>query len=219
MQASVICISHASGAEGFDIGREVAERLGFTLADDAIIMAAAQGEGLLPEAVSRAEQRDAGRTLEVDFGRYERTETIRELIRQAVIDAADAGNVVIVSHAASFALADRPAVLRVLVTASPETRLQRIAEAEGIDGKLADKRITESDRARADYLQRFYNVKHELPTHYDLVVLDRPAQHRQGRGRDRQRGGLSPPRRRLEGEPGPTRRRRDRRSRRPGRAA
>ena len=170
MQASVICISHASGAEGFDIGREVAERLGFTLADDAIIMAAAQGEGLLPEAVSRAEQRDAGRTLEVDFGRYERTETIRELIRQAVIDAADAGNVVIVSHAASFALADRPAVLRVLVTASPETRLQRIAEAEGIDGKLADKRVTESDRARADYLQRFYNVKHELPTHYDLVV-------------------------------------------------
>ncbi len=76
----------------------------------------------------------------------------------------------IVSHAASFALADRPAVLRVLVTASPETRLQRIAEAEGIDGKLADKRVTESDRARADYLQRFYNVKHELPTHYDLVV-------------------------------------------------
>ena len=76
----------------------------------------------------------------------------------------------IVSHAASFALADQPAVLRVLVTASPETRRQRIAESEGIDGKLADKRVIETDRARADYLQRFYQVKQELPTHYDLVV-------------------------------------------------
>ena len=55
-------------------------------------------------------------------------------------------------------------------TASPETRLRRIAAAEGLDEKLAEKRVAETDRARADYLHRFYKVKHELPTHYDLVV-------------------------------------------------
>ena len=27
-----------------------------------------------------------------------------------------------------------------------------------------------SDAARADYLERFYGVEPELPTHYDLVV-------------------------------------------------
>jgi cytidylate kinase len=170
MRASVICISHTTGAGGFDVGQAVAGRLGFAFADDAIITAAARSEGLLPEAVSRAEQPGAGRTLEVDFGRVERTEAIRDLIRRAVVTAADEGGVVIVSHAASYALAGRADVLRILVTASPETRSGRIADAEGLDGRHADKRLAESDRARADYLQRFYHVRHELPTHYDLVV-------------------------------------------------
>ncbi len=32
------------------------------------------------------------------------------------------------------------------------------------------KAIEESDKARADYLKRFYGIDRELPTHYDLVV-------------------------------------------------
>ena len=76
----------------------------------------------------------------------------------------------IVSHAASLALSDRPNVLRVLVTASPETRARRLAEARTLDLKDARKAITDADTARADYLRRFYGVEAELPTHYDLVV-------------------------------------------------
>jgi cytidylate kinase len=170
MQASVICIAHTTGADGFEVGQAVAGRLGFAFADDAIVTAAARGEGLLPEAVSRAEQRGVGRTLEVDFGRVERTEAVRDLIRQAVVAAADGGDVVIVSHAASYALAGRQDVLRVLVTASSERRARRIADVEGLDEKHADRRLAESDRARADYLRRFYHVRRELPTDYDLVV-------------------------------------------------
>jgi CMP/dCMP kinase len=170
MKADVICISHKTGAEGYDIGEAAAARLGFQLADDAIIMAAAQPEGLLPEAVSMAENPKAKRTLEVDFGRYEKTEAIRDLIRHAVVATADAGKVVIVSHAASFALADRENVLRVFVTATDETRTRRLAELDGVDEKNAAKRVAESDKARAEYLQHFYRVKHELPEHFDLVL-------------------------------------------------
>jgi cytidylate kinase len=169
MKAGVICISHKTGARGFDIGQAAASRLGYQLADDAIIMAAAQTEGLLPEAVSMAENPKAKRTLEVDFGRFEKTEAIRDLIRQAVIDTADAGRVVIVSHAASFALAERENVLRVFVTASDETRTKRLADLDGVDEKEAGKRVAESDKARGEYLQRFYSVKEELPEHFDLV--------------------------------------------------
>jgi cytidylate kinase len=170
MKATVVCISHTDGAHGFDIGRAVAERLGFRLADDAIILDAARTEGLLPESVSRAESPKAGRTLEVDFGRFERTEAIRDLIRAAVLRTAAEGAVVIVSHAASYALADQDGVLRVMVTASDEARTSRIAGSIGIDEKKAAKRLGESDKARADYLQRFYGVKHEAPTDYDLVI-------------------------------------------------
>ena len=170
MSVSVICVSHADGALGRDVGRLVADALGFHYADEEIVVAAAREKRLFPEAVAMAETRGVGRSLEVDFGRYERTETLRDLIRDAVTAAAEEGRVVIVAHAASYALTDRSDVLRVLVTASASTRADRIAAAEGIDAKRAVKELAESDRGRAAYLQRFYGVKTELPSDYDLVL-------------------------------------------------
>jgi cytidylate kinase len=162
---SVICLSHADGAGGREIGELLAQRLGFRYVDDGIIVAAAGAGELYPEAVAVAESRDAGRKLEVDFHRFEPTERIRELIRDAVRAAADEGNVVIVAHAASYALEGRGDVLRVLVTAPTETRVERLSA----DGRAA-KTLEESDKAREQYLKRFYGVSRELPTHYDLVV-------------------------------------------------
>ncbi len=170
MPRSVISISYPDGAGGPEIAKLVAERLGFRYADGGIIVAAAQNEKIYPEALSLAESRHAGRRIEVDFNRSETTESLRELIREAVVEAADEGDVVISAHAASFALSGRDDVLRVLVTASDETRLRRFAEHDGADEKTASKRLSESDKGRAAYLKRFYGISHEVPTHYDLMV-------------------------------------------------
>jgi cytidylate kinase len=78
--------------------------------------------------------------------------------------------VVIVAHAASIALAGRGDLVRVLVTASPEARAQRLAEAGDVDKEDAQRAVKRADAARADYLKRFYRIDRELPTHYDLVV-------------------------------------------------
>jgi cytidylate kinase len=170
MSASVVCLSHTDGAEGTAIGRLVADRLGFSYADESIIAEAAQAIGVYPEAVWQAERRGGGRILEVDFGRFERSDTLRDLVRVAIEKTADAGRVVIVAHAASFALAERTGVLRVLVTASIRTRAARYAAAEDIDSRQAAKELAESDKGRAAYLQRVYGVKTEGPADYDLVV-------------------------------------------------
>jgi cytidylate kinase len=50
----------------------------------------------------------------------------------------------------------------VLVTASDETRAQRVPEGA--------KQVRREDGNRADYLKRFYGVERELPTHFDLVI-------------------------------------------------
>lgn len=166
----VVCVSHTEGAEGRAVGEAVAERLGWRFADEAIVVDAARAEGLLPESVSYAERRQARRSIEVDFGRVEKTESLRDLITAAVVRTADEGNVVIVSHAASYPLAQRSRVLRVLVTASEETREARVAEEDAVDAKEARRRLGESDKGRAAYLERFYGVKREQPTDYDVVV-------------------------------------------------
>jgi cytidylate kinase len=94
---------------------------------------------------------------------------LRALIGDVLRSFADQGSVVIVSHAASFALGGRE-VLRVLVTASDETRARRVSETSGTDERDAARQVKTEDGARADYLKRFYGVDRELPTHFDIVI-------------------------------------------------
>src|SRR5205814_6269952 len=97
-------------------------------------------------------------------------EEMRVLIRAAIHQVAQAGQAVIVAHAASMALAGVEGVLRVLVTASPEVRAKRLATVEGLVATAADAAIAASDLERRDYLRRFYGVKEEVPPHYDVVI-------------------------------------------------
>jgi cytidylate kinase len=175
-----ICISHATGAGGTAIGRAVAERLGFRFADEEVISEAAEWAEIDPALVADAERRKPlvsrllggfgsgpERTPSGEVARMVPAEAdLRSLIRVVLRSFADRGSVVLVSHAASYALADR-GVLRVLVTASPETRARRVEEAGSDDGA---RQIKREDEARADYLKRFYGVEQELPFHYDLVI-------------------------------------------------
>ena len=148
----------------------LADQLDFRYVDDEIVVTAADAANAYPEAVSQAEARHPGRWLEIDFNRLELTESVRELIRQAIVTTADEGNAVIVAHAASFALTDRESVFRVRVTASTETRVRRLGEIDGLDDKEAAKRVKDSDKNLKAYLKHFYGVGNEHPTHYDLVV-------------------------------------------------
>ena len=96
---------------------------------------------------------------------------IRALIRETLVQTAARGKVVIVSHAASYALERGPDTLRVFVTASPKTREERIAvAADGGERAQAARVIKDSDAGRRDYLKRFYSIDSESPTDYDLVV-------------------------------------------------
>jgi len=77
---------------------------------------------------------------------------------------------VIVAHAASFALAGMRSVLRVLITASEETRIARMLREGKVTQSEAESTVKQSDRERRDYLRDFYDVSEERPTHYDLVI-------------------------------------------------
>lgn len=186
MAASVICISRALGAGGEDVALLVSERLGFVYVDEQIIARAAERSGIDPETVADEERRkslvanllaamaDGGAT----FGTPPMTDAtwitpssdaVRSFIRDAIEEVAAKGKAVIVAHAASHALGRGAGALRVLITASEETRAARLAETDGLDPAAAEKTVKSSDLARADYLKRFYGVK-ELPTSYDLVV-------------------------------------------------
>jgi cytidylate kinase len=189
MARTVVCISHAAGAGGEEVGRLVAERLGFLYVNEEIVARAAAKGGVDAADVADEERRKslAARALNaIAQGGGEAwtlgavgplssreeldSDDIRSLIRETIEQTAARGKSVIVAHAASYAIGHGDGVLRVLVTASPETRTTRVAEAEGLDQAGAARAVKESDAGRADYLKRFYDVREESPTHYDLVL-------------------------------------------------
>jgi cytidylate kinase len=183
---SVVCISHATGAGGEEIGRLVAERLGFLYVDDDIVARAAAKGGISPDEVTDEERRkslvarvleamaqggsELGGSSSLRAGPELRSDAIRAVIRETIERTAARGNAVIVAHAASHAVRQGQEALRVLVTASPDTRAARVGVAEGLDPGRATRAVKDSDAGRRDYLKRFYDVDEELPTHYDLVV-------------------------------------------------
>src|SRR6266516_614093 len=129
MAKHVIAISRTNGAGGEEVGRLVADALGFRYVDEEIVLAAAEKEGLDPELLATVERMRTGlsRLGDIDIvtgGGFD--EIQRSLIRGAIQETAAGGKVVIVAHAASIALAGDDRVLRVLVTASPEARAGRL---------------------------------------------------------------------------------------------
>ena len=189
MPGRVICISHATGSGGEEIGRLVAERLGFLHVDDEIVARAAARGGISPEDVSDEERRKSlatrilgtiseggssamalGGALPLVLEEGRSSSEIQALIREAIEQTAARGDVVITAHAASHALEPAANTLRVLVTASPGTRAQQVSDRAGVEIAKAERTVKAADAGRRDYLKRFYDVSEELPTHYDLVV-------------------------------------------------
>lgn len=190
MDYNVICMSGPDGSGMREVAHGIAERTGFTVVDEEIIVRAAAEGGVEPEVVADVERRRSfiERALDAlatgsDHSAYSMagvggyglpdmpvSDDLRNLIRAAIEETAANGNVVIVAHASSHALASRPDVLRVLITASPAVRAGRVATERELDEKDAAKAIESADSARADYLKRFYGAKSEDPDDYDVVV-------------------------------------------------
>ena len=179
-----VALSQVDGSGAESIGRDVAQQLGFDYLNEAIVAQAAKIRGVDPASISDAEQRKSllSRLAEAALREAPRMSSPPKLyafnetdmllwdIRDAVRDAADRGNVVLVAHAACYACAGRSDVLRIWVTAPQSTRASRLASALGLSEKEAAKSVRQSDAARAGYLKRVYEISEESNTDYDVVI-------------------------------------------------
>ncbi len=197
MKPRVVCVSRSLAAGGHHVARAISQKLGFRYVDEDIIREVADREQVDVSVIEDAERRQSFLVRLLDSlavapapemmayspgffpltpgeieaaGSVSTTERRRRLIREVVKETAQSGDVVIFAHAAAFALGAGDDILRVLVTASPQTRAERLAAAYDLSARDAEKAIADSDKARRDYLRDFYEIAHELPTHYDVVI-------------------------------------------------
>ena len=185
MGMQVVTIAMTTGARAEQVGRLVADHLGFRYVNDEIIDQAAAHAGVSRQEVAEVERSQSmisriisamGSATLTEYGNLVTPQEIdaspsyRKLIQEVVREVAATGNVVILAHGASILLTGVQGVLRVLVTASPATRAGRLVTESGQDQRQAMREVQRTDRERRAYFKRFYDLDEELPTHYDLVV-------------------------------------------------
>lgn len=187
MPYTTVCISSEDGTGALAAAALAADQLGLRVIDEDIVTRAAQEAGVEPKLVADVEQRKSrlvrlieglapagmggpGYVVPQAALGEPASDELRGMIKSVIEETAAQGNVMIVSHAASLALANRDDVLRVLVTASPEVRARRMAESLGVSEDEAKQAIKRGDAGRADYIKRFYGIGEERPIHYDLVI-------------------------------------------------
>lgn len=185
---AVITIEYQIGCGGRDIGRKLAERLGFSYMDREIVQGVAR-ELQIDEAAAElhdervagvlgrvldmmrmtgeltwvAPERDPGFTL-LDEATYHGT-TCR-----VIEAAARRDHVVIVGHGSAFALAGWPGVMHVGLYAPAEQRVATVMSRLQISRDEARRRVSESDHDRARYVKRFYHVNWHDADHYHFMA-------------------------------------------------
>jgi cytidylate kinase len=195
---TTITISRQYGSEGDEIAARVTELLGYSFFDKRLIAHLATEIGLqVGEVVDfsadeyeprsfleRLLERDFGPRVcaEVSIWRQDASgaevEETRELdepqcigfIQSALLAAHERGDVVIVGRGGQALLQDRPGVLHVRVEAPLRARIDRVQAAEGVSPTTARRRISESDRASADYVRHFYDADWSDPMLYHLTI-------------------------------------------------
>lgn len=170
----VITVSREPGAQGGEVARVVAQRLGLAFYDREILTRIAAEAHVAEQEVSRLDERDERTWLSDWIAPMARMEHLspyeyaHHLGR--VVDAiAAAGNAVILGRGAHLMVPPGFA-LRVLVQAPLAMRIATVAAREGISEAAARQRVAELEKERRSFLARCFHLDHEDSAHFDLRV-------------------------------------------------
>jgi cytidylate kinase len=177
--STVVTISASYGAGGSWVGPQVAERLGCRFIDRAIPVQVAERLEVPVEHAHVHDEAAAPRFTRL-LARLPNTSgavlpeaTSPEFCRETerlLIEAAEAGDVVVLGRAGAIVLRDRPGAFHVRLDGPEEARVLQGMHVEEVDAEEARRRQRTSDRARLDYVKHFYRCDARDSRHYHMVL-------------------------------------------------
>jgi cytidylate kinase len=163
---SIVAISETAGSLGNEIGRLLAERLGYRFADREILAKAAERFG---EDISSL--RHAAEERPTLWERWTDTQRRYKAYIEAIIfEMATGDNVVLAGLASTIVLRPAPHALRVRTTAPERVRAARVEQQQGLTPEAALDHVRQSDHERAARVKFLYQVHVDDPLLYDVVL-------------------------------------------------
>ena len=177
----IVTISNRYGSGALAAAESAARKLGYEYVDEQLPVVVAKRLQTSPEEVDREEERGTSMsermlrmlelaTPEIPAGASSFDEECLREVQQAVREYASHGNVVIVGRGAHAILGRRPDVLRVFMYAPRDWRIHHIVEGLNVDEKTAAAEIDRVDKARAEYLRRYYDLNWTDAANFDVMI-------------------------------------------------
>jgi len=169
----VITIEREYGCGGGAIAKKVAERLGWTLWDQLLTCEIARLANCERSEVEVREERVDPlyyRLLKsVMRGSFEGSlnlhrlhcldaDSVMRYTKQVTLQAAEAGNCVIVGRGSQHHLRDRDDTLRIFLFASRAAKIQRLIN-EGVSAQEAEESVDTVDKERADFIEKYFHME------------------------------------------------------------
>jgi cytidylate kinase len=169
----IVSISREAGSRGADVGRSIAERLGFGFWDQELVHEVAERTGMADTLVATLDERVRGYIDEmVSSVLVGHDATASEYVRQVarvVHTLVQHGSSVVVGRGSQF-LVTPEHVLRVRLVAPLDLRVRGYSLRHGIPLELARRRVLAIDGDRCEFYRRYFDRDVGDPIHYDLVV-------------------------------------------------
>jgi len=181
----VVTISRLFGSGGAEVARRVADALGWTLLDNAVVDAVAERLGVSTAEISAHEERvpsvveRVARALTLGTPQWtHRIPATRELdegemllvVARVIEEAVSRGPCVVVGRGAQCLLADRDDALHVFCHAPHAQLVRRIADRFDIPPAEAEHRVIETNRQREQYVRRHWRREWQSARNYHLAL-------------------------------------------------
>ena len=176
---NVIAIGRQFGSGGHDIGKVLAEKLGYDFYDAEIIQMTAGTTGYTPEFVKKNEEimtnsllYDLVNQMYLNIDRQDEApkDKIFEAECQVVRDLAKKGNCVIVGRCADYVLRNSGNCLKVFFSAPLVSRIRRVAQRQNISEGEAKATVQKNEKLRADNYRYYTHRMWGAAGNFDLSL-------------------------------------------------
>src|SRR5919106_3258110 len=163
---AIVTISHAAFTGGSAIAEQVAAALNYRSVNREVLIEASQRYGI-PEAKFEEVLETQGHWWERWL---ESLRLYRITLQAAMCEVAQTGNLVYHGRAGQELFPGIRHVLKVLIVASMDYRIQQVRARRGLDTDNARQFLKELDRVRGRRLRALFNIDWQDPTGYDLII-------------------------------------------------
>ena len=175
----VITISREFGSGGREVGKLLAEQLGYQYYDSELIQLVAQKSGYTPEYVEQNEQALKNPLLHDFFAWYTgpleqadlpKVDQLFQKESDIIRDLTKEGSCIIVGRLTNYILKDRPTAYHVFISADSATEAASVAGRDNLSLKEAAAKVKKVNHERAIHCKHFTKTDWGNARNYDLCI-------------------------------------------------